>query len=132
MQPARLYTVINTVLTIKTLGENCQRRHIGHQDVLYCVVCCDTIVRDTFGAADCGHIFCNICALKCEGPSQNGNILTVVFTFNAFVVFFTFLLFFTFLMFFTLLLFVFFRLLIFCFYAYNVLYQFFSVVYFLL
>ncbi|KAL0117652.1 hypothetical protein PUN28_008804 [Cardiocondyla obscurior] len=58
--------------------ENCQRRHIAHRDVLECVVCCDTIVRDTFGAANCGHIFCNTCALKCEGPSQNNNILTVV------------------------------------------------------
>ncbi|XP_070529970.1 zinc finger CCCH domain-containing protein 10-like [Cardiocondyla obscurior] len=57
---------------------DCQRRHIGHDEKLECIVCCGEIVLDTFGASSCGHVYCYTCALKCQGPPRPYTMLTVV------------------------------------------------------
>ncbi|KAL0108683.1 hypothetical protein PUN28_015279 [Cardiocondyla obscurior] len=57
--------------------ENCNRRHIAHTEKMECIICCQEVSRDTFGAGRCKHVYCYTCALKCADYIQTEDILTI-------------------------------------------------------
>lgn len=49
----------------------CRLRHVKLNDIaLQCPICSENMIVERFGAGDCGHVFCLICALRCSNDTN--------------------------------------------------------------